>query len=475
VKLQELLTKQSLASAPVSVELEEDADTFRIDHTPGQSPLSGVRILNADLESRAATVSRLSFDVESLRSRLSGLQSELRARQDISDDLNRRIVEVEGQLAENAAALRKRNKAIRDLKAEIRARVADAKDRADRNEQLLLERDRLDAELKVALAEIEQLKQVDHGDEHDPRRVAGQRSYATARSTELTAQLQRTEAYADQVRRQLGNKSEEVEKLEKSLRHVRLALREKTTLIEKLKSGLRSEGQANRALVKQISGMQQRHDEDVGQMQADLRAAEDALNRSMLLNEQLAADLHESRAYRERMEQMLNHGDSEHRKAIAGLERKVAELTTARANLEEQLAKRTEAVYTLLAEVKKHDSCGEAVELPPAPGSAAPKDRVNRLLVGRFDNEELRFPLFKGRLTIGRAQQNDIHLDLPVISRRHAVVVTEGNATRIVDWGSRNGVFVNSVRVTEHFLKSGDLIRVGNAVFRYEERSRRES
>ncbi|MEM8817650.1 MAG: FHA domain-containing protein [Pseudomonadota bacterium] len=97
------------------------------------------------------------------------------------------------------------------------------------------------------------------------------------------------------------------------------------------------------------------------------------------------------------------------------------------------------------------------------------------MLIGRIDNQELRFPLFKKRLTIGRTQQNDIQLNVPYISRRHAVVLTEGDTTRVVDWGSKNGVYVNSRRVTEHFLKSGDKVTIGNADFHYEERVRRES
>jgi pSer/pThr/pTyr-binding forkhead associated (FHA) protein len=53
------------------------------------------------------------------------------------------------------------------------------------------------------------------------------------------------------------------------------------------------------------------------------------------------------------------------------------------------------------------------------------------------------------------------------------VVQTDGNTTRVIDWGSRNGVFVNSKRVTEHFLKNGDIVAIGNVHFRYDERPKR--
>ena len=52
--------------------------------------------------------------------------------------------------------------------------------------------------------------------------------------------------------------------------------------------------------------------------------------------------------------------------------------------------------------------------------------------------------------------------------------MTEGDLTRVIDWGSKNGVYVNSKRVKEHFLSNGDIVAVGNAKFRYEERPKRE-
>ncbi|MDA0705610.1 MAG: FHA domain-containing protein [Proteobacteria bacterium] len=55
------------------------------------------------------------------------------------------------------------------------------------------------------------------------------------------------------------------------------------------------------------------------------------------------------------------------------------------------------------------------------------------------------------------------------------MIVCEGGATRVIDWGSKNGVFVNAKRITEHFLKHGDVISVGTAEFRYEERAKRDT
>ena len=83
------------------------------------------------------------------------------------------------------------------------------------------------------------------------------------------------------------------------------------------------------------------------------------------------------------------------------------------------------------------------------------------MLIGNAEGKELRFPLFKERLTIGRTPHNDIQLNLRYVSRRHAVIATDQNGTRVIDWGSRNGLYVNQKRVTEHFLSSGDEITMG--------------
>ena len=85
----------------------------------------------------------------------------------------------------------------------------------------------------------------------------------------------------------------------------------------------------------------------------------------------------------------------------------------------------------------------------------------------------MRFPLFKNKLTIGRTANNDIQLKAQYISRRHAVVVCDHDSTRIVDWGSKNGIYVNGVRVSEKILRNGDKLTVGTAEFRFEERPKR--
>ncbi len=118
------------------------------------------------------------------------------------------------------------------------------------------------------------------------------------------------------------------------------------------------------------------------------------------------------------------------------------------------------------------DESTPEAEIVPASGD---RERVSRVMIGNIGNHVLRFPLFKDRVTIGRTDENDIQLKTAYVSRRHAVVLTEGDSTRVVDRGSRNGILVNSRRVKEHILSNGDIVTVGDAKFRYEERQKFEA
>jgi len=78
-------------------------------------------------------------------------------------------------------------------------------------------------------------------------------------------------------------------------------------------------------------------------------------------------------------------------------------------------------------------------------------------------------------LTIGRAEACDLGLfGDPTIERLHARILRQGDRYLIADAGTPGGTYVNEARVQEPTpLRSGDLIRVGNALIRFGERARR--
>jgi pSer/pThr/pTyr-binding forkhead associated (FHA) protein len=69
--------------------------------------------------------------------------------------------------------------------------------------------------------------------------------------------------------------------------------------------------------------------------------------------------------------------------------------------------------------------------------------------------------LAEGTTRIGRSPTADICLEDPSVSRRHAMLLREGDRVRLLDDRSLNGVFVNGERVTAKVLEDGDVLTLG--------------
>src|SRR3990172_8617035 len=71
------------------------------------------------------------------------------------------------------------------------------------------------------------------------------------------------------------------------------------------------------------------------------------------------------------------------------------------------------------------------------------------------------------RLTIGRAEGSDIHLEDAAVSKLHAAIEVRGADHMLLDMESANGTFVNGNRVTRHLLNHGDTIEILDFQIRY--------
>lgn len=81
----------------------------------------------------------------------------------------------------------------------------------------------------------------------------------------------------------------------------------------------------------------------------------------------------------------------------------------------------------------------------------------------------LNFDVFE-KITIGRSEENVIIAPDPSVSRKHAVVYLDEQRRLVIeDLGSTNGTFIYNrdtgafVKVKKAYLKSGDIIRLGEA------------
>ena len=84
------------------------------------------------------------------------------------------------------------------------------------------------------------------------------------------------------------------------------------------------------------------------------------------------------------------------------------------------------------------------------------------VLVGTTGNQKgKRSRVPDGGLSVGRAPDNDIVISTEGTSRYHASLLYDNGTLWLRDSGSRNGVFVNEIRVVGHkALKVGDVISI---------------
>jgi pSer/pThr/pTyr-binding forkhead associated (FHA) protein len=65
--------------------------------------------------------------------------------------------------------------------------------------------------------------------------------------------------------------------------------------------------------------------------------------------------------------------------------------------------------------------------------------------------------------SLGRSSSNDIVIDIPEVSRRHARIQFENGRFQIFDLNSTNGTKVNGRRVGSAIISDKDIITLGTA------------
>jgi DNA-binding winged helix-turn-helix (wHTH) protein len=110
--------------------------------------------------------------------------------------------------------------------------------------------------------------------------------------------------------------------------------------------------------------------------------------------------------------------------------------------------------------------CADATPVPGAHATAA--DRPSCWL----EWGKRRFPLSAGENVVGRDPDVEVRLDASTVSRRHARLVVTADTTVLEDFGSKNGTFRGSERVTSPVqLVDGDAIRIGSLLVTFHERA----
>ncbi len=76
--------------------------------------------------------------------------------------------------------------------------------------------------------------------------------------------------------------------------------------------------------------------------------------------------------------------------------------------------------------------------------------------------------LTESLITIGRTPENSICIQDTNVSRRHGILVRDGDNYQLHDFKSSNGTFVNGEQIMAAKLKDGASIRFGSVELRYE-------
>jgi len=467
-----------LPPSTVDTELEAAASTAGYSKNTNSidQPDPAIFELKSDLMSRSETIERLQFDMELLRTKWQGLATEIRAREEQANKFNTELKNTKQALQRKKELVKEREDEIRTLKSEIEQRTEAFRD--------------LPEELATLSKHVSGKSSDDTPQgEHILAVQAGRLASGELQIRELQARITKIEDYADHLRYLLRVRDAAAKDFDVSIETLEYRLRGANVQIGTLQEKLIGSTEENANLNSSISALHDTHAEEVRMIRFELGDAQETLSQHELVAEQLASDLVQTRGYRVELENLLAASEENSGSEIRKLEKENQQLLLEAEDMRGRLLTKSEAINCLLAELAKNsqqaDPVGNIEEAIQEidnrisekieDRAIVERERVTRVLTGTIDGQELRFPLFKDRLTIGRTRQNDIQLKSEHISRRHAVVVIEGDVTRVIDWGSKNGVFVNFKRVKEHFLKNNDIVSVGAAEFRYEERAKRDS
>ena len=107
----------------------------------------------------------------------------------------------------------------------------------------------------------------------------------------------------------------------------------------------------------------------------------------------------------------------------------------------------------------------------PTGADAPDSARRAYLLVSTRGSQAVQFDLGGHLIGIGRASDNDVIVDDPMVSRHHCQLKLQHGAYGFTDLGSRNGSTVNGQPVSQVALGPGDVIRIGDTEIEFRVRT----
>jgi chromosome segregation ATPase len=364
-----------------------------------------------------------------------------------------------------------------DLRQQLASSTKELQAEKSRGDELQLENRKLAQKLDdLAGRELEQNRT-------NIATQAGEIAALSRESEELRKDNARIEEYADALRIQLQDQIA-IAKISVAMRRkLEIGLGRADRRIEELTTALEDAHTTEGDFRERLAVLETKHADEMRQLRFELGAAQETISDQETLNQQLASNLVDQHDFKQALESQLEQAERRNRKSVQTLTEDVERTRREVEELERSIQTKDRAIADLMKELAERS---DEIEVKAESSSslqridgfgsrqsrAARGEKTTRQLIGSADGRELRFPLFKDRLTIGRTSNNDIQLKMQFVSRRHAVIATDHGTTRVIDWGSKNGVYVNRERVTERILNSGDIVTIGTTDFRYDEHNK---
>jgi chromosome segregation ATPase len=456
---------------------------------------------NKDSDSRKKRIKDLKKELAESQGSLSELRNFVDGREDTWKQVEKDLAQAKTRLEQSDIEVEKLSRVIKNRDAEVERNQASISKLSKQLGKQAEENKELEAENRELhrISRNDAAKELERSLEliaEQSGRLTGYEQQVSA----LTSQIDRTERYADDLRRELRDQSELAEGAVSERQGLITACTTAESKLSDLTEELTATKKQNAALSKKLNEIEKNFDDEVRKIRDELGVAQETIVDQDTINVQLTSDLFNTKGSQQSLETQLEEIEEQYEQKIQELEQQANKLRNQVDDYEYKLENKDEAIAALMNELSNRSEAIESIDevesaiqeiesviddiderLPtrlfdeqedPEPDETD-AERVTRLLIGQSDGQELRFPLFKDRLTIGRTAHNDIQLDAQFISRQHAVIVTEKGGTKIVDWGSKNGILVNEKRVVEQVLENGDVVTIGTTDFRYEERPKR--
>jgi len=290
---------------------------------------------------------------------------------------------------------------------------------------------------------------------NDSQRHAQAETLANAAATE---RLRATEAEIASSQKELADARLEITRGRASLSDLTVALeRSQTTLAEQRRLLEERESLAQ--------AMAARHVEVV-ELIAPMR------QQIVELTARLATPSQERRALEERVAILTKEAAESHSRLIrlesmnVELRATVKQLHASLAERDAELQRATRIASTNAYALGRVQSSIDELGRGLTASEGAPEETQVSILT-RIDGGHNHSFVLRARTTIGRNPDNDLSLAMGSVSRHHAVLIPGFHSALLQDLGSTNGVLVNKRRVRCARLEHGDVIKLGEARFRY--------